>query len=337
MLSMNKFKFYFIVASLSVLFFSCQEDEPGIPSEPARDYQVQYNTESKDIEDFLKSHYITEPENKPGTREDQNVTISKIDKNQASIWSLKDATTFPKLTYRDIVIHNVTYKIYYLILREGVGDSPTNVDAVLAAYKGSYLSKTVATADKPAEFTTTVFEESVFPQQNLSLLTVIKGWSEIFPQFKTGTRKDGGIGPDIYENFGAGVMFIPSGLAYYNQGSIGIPSYSPLFFSFKLYEIERLDQDRDGILSFREDLNNDGYIYDYRNTIYFPTKPTAANLDDTDKDDIPDYLDDDDDGDRYITNLEITMPDKKTLYPFDEIPFCPNSNKKRHLDATCFQ
>ena len=48
---------------------------------------------------------------------------------------------------------------------------------------------------------------------------------------------------------GAGVMFLPSGLAYFNGASGSIPSYSPLIFSFKLYAIKRADQDGDGILS----------------------------------------------------------------------------------------
>jgi hypothetical protein len=51
---------------------------------------------------------------------------------------------------------------------------------------------------------------------------------ETFPQFKTGsytTRADGTIS---YNDFGAGIMFIPSGLGYYAAGSASIPSYSPL-------------------------------------------------------------------------------------------------------------
>jgi hypothetical protein len=34
---------------------------------------------------------------------------------------------------------------------------------------------------------------------------------------------------ELYRNdFGAGIMFIPSGLGYYAAGSASIPSYSPL-------------------------------------------------------------------------------------------------------------
>jgi hypothetical protein len=73
------------------------------------------------------------------------------------------------------------------------------------------------------------------------------------------------------------VSFIPSGLGYFSQGQNSIPAYAPLIFSIKLYEINRLDSDGDGILNFQEDLNNDGYIYNYSNKVNYPTFP-ADNI-----------------------------------------------------------
>jgi hypothetical protein len=43
-------------------------------------------------------------------------------------------------------LHDIVYKLYYLVLREGTQERPTNVDGVLAAYKGEYLEQ-VTTAD----------------------------------------------------------------------------------------------------------------------------------------------------------------------------------------------
>jgi hypothetical protein len=49
---------------------------------------------------------------------------------------------------------------------------------------------------------------------------------EIFPQFKTGTSKaNDADGVTHSSDFGAGVMFIPSGLGYYSWNR----SYSYLF------------------------------------------------------------------------------------------------------------
>ena len=103
-------------------------------------------------------------------------------------------------------------------------------------------------------------------------------------------------------DFGAGVMFVPSGLAYYNQIRPLIPSYSPLVFSFKLYDVKRADQDGDGILSMYEDLDGDGIFTD----------------DDTDGDGVPNYLDADDDGDGYFTRTETKKP-AAALDPLNEL------------------
>lgn len=314
---MNKFKFYFIVIIASLSLFSCTKDIPTATVEPPRDYQKQYDAEIELIENYLKNNYITVIDN-PEAVDDQDVIIKKLeigDVVNKSIWDQKKY----QLLVRPVKVHNIEYKLYYLVLRPGVGESPTNVDGVFASYKGTYLTQIAATATTPTVFTATLFEEVKFPQtiqDFYGVKGVITGWSETFPQFKTGTSKINADGTVTHNDFGAGVMFIPSGLAYYNLGSAGIPAYSPLVFSFKLYSIQRLDQDNDGIFSYQEqnELNKDGYIYNYLNTNLFPTAPAddIRYADDfPDNDGIPNFLDIDDDGDNYTTKLEITKPTGK--------------------------
>jgi hypothetical protein len=326
---MNKFKFYFIVFTASVLFFSCTKDNNSANIEPPRDYTEQYPKDIAIIEDYLKSNYFTVI-NHSGFVDDQDVTIKKIDAGQPSIYSYLDSPTYPKLLVRPVKLHNVEYKLYYLVLRPGVGVSPCNVDGVLSSYRGTFLERSTATTTVPSEVTATFFEEDRIPQATMSLFSVIRGWKEIFPQFKTGTSTINNNGTVTHNDFGAGVMFIPSGLAYYNVGSSKIPSYSPLVFSFKLYNIERLDQDvdfrggiqisaPDGVLSYQEDINGDGYIW---TSSELPTN--TINPDDTDNDGIPDFLDVDDDGDNYTTKLEITKPagtnsGLSLYFPYDPI------------------
>jgi hypothetical protein len=320
---MNKFKFYFIVLITTLSLFSCSKDESPAEIAPPRDYKVQFDADNTTIESYLNSNYITVI-NHPGFTDDQDVTIAKIDAGQPSIMSYLDNATYPKLLTRKVNLHGIEYKIYYLVLREGEkdivtglgGESPTNTDAVLASYSGSYLQITTSSETSPV--TATLFEESKFPNQLFNLLVTIKGWGEIFPQFKTGSYASNSDNTITYKDFGAGVMFLPSGLAYFQNGPGSIPSYAPLVFSFKLYEIQRLDTDGDGILNDQEDVNieldkdtdknNIGYIYDYRNLINYPTFPEdkIRYADDTDKDGIPNFLDVDDDGDGYITKLEIS-------------------------------
>jgi hypothetical protein len=334
---MNKFKFYFILSITSLSLFSCSKNNPAGEVAPLRDFAVQYTTDITDIEEYLKTYYIED------ISADADTKITKIPEGgtQASIWSYKDNANFPKLLSRNVELHDITYKLYYLVLREGSGASPCNVDGVLTSYKGEYLEQ-IVTADVAA-LTVSGFEEVKYPQQMVNLFSTIRGWKEIFPQFKTGTYTSNSDGTIAYSNFGAGVMFIPSGLAYYASGKGDIPAYAPLVFSFKLYEIQRLDHEYniasgaptpDGIMSYQEDLDGDGYVWTAGEL------PTGAiNPDDTDGDGIPDFLDVDDDGDGIGTKSEITNANG-AIIPFADIPSCDGNTTdatriKKHLDKSC--
>lgn len=355
---MNKFKYFFILLITGVILVSCNknDDDDDVKTVPLRDYTEQYNTDNANIEEYLNTYYITVVDS-PGNQEDQDVAISKITDpaTQPSIMSYLNSASFPKLLTRNISLNGVAYKMYYLVLREGTGTSPMNTDGVLAAYKGEYMTRVEATTTAPivpAHLTTTLFQEIKFPQASLDLYGSVMGWSEIFPQFKTGTSTIQADGTVKYENFGAGVLFIPSGLGYYtgnSRGTVVIPPYSPLIFSFKLYDLERMDHELglvngvnayvgDGVFDYQEDINGDGYVYDYRNTTLYPNAP--VNLDDTDKDGIPDFIDIDDDGDGYRTIVEIAKPTAEVggsfgpsrYYPFEAFtivddPMTPNVNE----------
>ena len=339
---MNKVTFYFIVSIATLFLFSCTKTDPIAEITPPRAYADQYKTDIADIKEYLTRYYITVVNN-PGKTNDQDVTITKIPEGgtQRSIMSYFNAVTYPKLLMRLVKLHDVDYELYYLVLRPGIGESPTNVDGVFAAYRGDYLQRIAATTTTPiipSYISATKFEEAKFPQTFFSLYSTVSGWVETFPQFKKGTYTTNADGSVSYNDFGAGVMFLPSGLGYYNRGQGSIPSYAPLVFSFKLYEIERLDQDNDGIPSYREDLDKDGYIKFYTNTVNYPTTPADAirYADDTDKDGIPDFFDGDDDGDNYTTKLELKKPDG-TYHTFETVPSCSGSANgvKRYLTADC--
>ena len=331
---MKKFKFYFIVLITTVSLFSCsKKSDDEIEVVPPRDYATQYTVESALIETYLKTNYISVTQ-APGKTEDQDVTILPLIAGKQSIWDQKEY----QLLNRIVELHNIKYTLYYLVLREGTGTSPCNVDGVFTSYNGKYLQET--TTNAVTNITATQFEEVIYPQQFYDLFGTIRGWKEIFPQFKTGNSVSNSDNTVSHTDFGAGVMFIPSGLAYYNQAQNGIPQYSPLVFSFKLYEVQRLDHeykivngqaiaDPDGIPSYLEDLDGDGYMW-----IKAELPDGAKNSDDTDGDGIPDFLDTDDDGDNYATKLEIKNTITGLPYPFEQIPTCA-SGKKNYLDASC--
>jgi len=304
---MNKFKYYFILLLAGIAIVSCNKsDDDDVVTVPLRDYKEQYKADNDSIVNYLKTNYIKE------VTSNFDIVIEKIPAGgtQTSIW---DQKVYPLQT-RKVYSNDVNYEVYFLTLRQGTGSSPTNTDRIVTSYSGNFLNGKVFDSSYGVGTTFNLFPYS--PDGS-----VIEGWSEIFPQFKTGTSTTAGNGVITYDNYGAGVMFLPSGLAYY-AGTVGSdgPAYSCLVFSFKLFDLQRMDNEYtvssstggvvivgDGIPDYLEDINGDGYLYDFRNTTKYPNPPKEL-IDDTDGDGIADFVDFDDDGDGFTTRFEITKP-----------------------------
>jgi hypothetical protein len=278
-----------------------------------RSYLEVYNEDITEIEDFMDSHFITVDPN-------YNVTFTKITATTPGtpIFDALDTSTSQNnpakpLKFKTISKEGVDYKLYYLKLNEGAGSNPTRLDSVFTAYKGYKTDLTsFDAASSPTWF---------------QLQDVIQGWQEVFPEFKSSNGQtintDGTIN---FTNFGAGIMFVPSGLAYYNQSAGTIGSYTPIIFTFKLMNVRYKDHDGDKILS------KDEY-----------GGPTSGTALDTDGDGKPNYADFDDDNDGKLTIEEIRVTTGVTgWYPYNLIPDCsglvfgsPGFNKRRHIDASC--
>ena len=284
-----------------------KSDDDDVVTVPLRDYKEQYKADNDSIVKYLKTNYIKE------VTPNFDIVIEKIPAGgtEVSIW---DQKVYPLQT-RKVYSNDVTYEVYFLTLRQGTGSSPTNTDRIVASYSGNFLNGKVFDSSYGNAETFNLFAYS--PDGG-----VIEGWSEIFPQFKTGTSTPpGNDGVITYDNYGAGVMFLPSGLGYY-AGTVGSdgPAYSCLVFSFKLFDLQRMDNEYsisnstggvviigDGVPDYLEDVNGDGYLYDFRNTTKYPNPPKEL-IDDTDKDGIADFVDFDDDGDGFSTRFELTKP-----------------------------
>lgn len=324
---MNKFKYYFVLLLAGLAIVSCNKsDDDDSVVVPVRDYAEQYKADNDSIEKFLKTNYIVVD------KTTFDVKIQKIPAGgtQVSIW---DQQEYP-LKVRPVYSRDVNYKVYYLILNKGVGDAPCNFDEVTVSYTGTLLNGT--------QFDTSYGLARDFNLNIYASDGVIEGWGEIMPQFKVGTRNPtGDDGTITYNDYGAGVMFLPSGLGYYANSKTDIPAYSPLVFSFKLFALKRSDLEYsasaqaivgDGVPTYLEDVNGDGYVYNQGDTVRYPKLPDEL-IDDTDKDGIPDFLDLDDDGDGYTTRFELTKPADAPFsglskyYPYDPVldnPATPN-------------
>lgn len=335
----NIFKLSFFVVLFTIV--SCKDDETDLTFE-LRDRAEVYEEDIAEIEAYLQDNYLE-------VDGDLNATVTKIDNGQTSIW---DQTAYPlqSITVKnDVRTTNfvtgvstdvVDYKLYYIIINEGGGSYPSQVDSTFVAYKGWDLENEVFDQNNQGIWFT-------YPQTSSIDPISISGFRQILTKIKTPETitENTSTGAVLYENYGTALVFIPSGLGYFS-GSVGGASYNPIAFQVKLYNKKENDQDRDRVKSIYEDINGNGDFFD----------------DDTDGDNIPDFLDVDDDGDGVITKTEIRLEyidnnvTKYYYYPFngavtddpttvyyDEtkgIPSCSGDfttipRLRKHLDSSC--
>ena len=296
---MNKISTLFFIL-LAVFAASCSKDDDAIT--PVRDRSVQNVRDMDSIEKYLDTHYILVDEN-------YNVTMDTLRAGDGNV-SIRNQTQYP-LQFKMVNLvtdattkTSIDYKVYYLKFREGENQRPSTVDSVYVNYKGTLINQTrFDSAENPIW---------------LTLDGVVKGWPGIFTLFKTGTYDESTPvnDPASFTGYGAGIMFLPSGLGYFNQNQSGIPAYSPIIFSFKLFSLRYRDHDRDGILS--------------KDEVAVPGDDPLKY--DSDGDEIPNMYDADDDGDGYLTFNEIRDADENIIFPY---PTCAGGTIPKYLDPTC--
>lgn len=288
---MNLRKLTIFSLLLLVTVASCKkDDDPDYQAVPPRDRTEQQITDRDALLEYLDSHYFNASTfAAPGEHSISQLVITELPRDASGNYSevpnpsenqlLSDS---PFLETYSATYSGATYEYYILRLNTGGGESPHFTDKIRVSYSGRLMDETV-------------FDSAVNPV-DLELVDgngfgVIEGWRRVFPKFKTAESfMVNGDNTIAYTNYGMGVMFLPSGLAYFNAPpTLTIPQYSNLIFRFELFQSEVTDHDRDGIPSYVEDLNND----------------TNVLNDDTDSDFIPNFADADDDNDGVLTINEL--------------------------------
>ncbi len=288
--------------AVSAVFTACNEDDNGPDVVPLRDANEVYAEDLIDIETYLETHFYNYEEfeaNAPYSLENDEfqIVFDTIAGDNADKTPLMDMVSF-----KIVPFDGIDYKLYYLNVREGLGDVIHFSDQATLIYEGS------STIDN------FVFDSAVNEAQ-FNLLTVgsssgvVPGFQQALIEFKTSdsyTNDDDG--PTSYHNHGIGAVFIPSRLGYFNQPLVGVPGYTPLIFKFNLYRRAILDHDIDGIPTYMEDIDNNGDAYD----------------DDTNGNFTPDFLDNDDDGDGYFTKDELEYAEYTIMVGDPEPVFADN-------------
>lgn len=284
-------KFLLLSILISVFTVSCDKDDDPTPEPvPPRDRGEQEINDQVALQEYLDTHFYNyeEFENPPADF-DYAIRIDTINAANSDKTPLSESPNLEKKTFN---FQDVDYQLYILKVREGATEQPQPKfsDSVYAAYNGSLLNRTQFDASRnPVWF---------------DLTRTITGFSQAMTEFRGASGFE--VLPDntiVWTNdFGIGAMFIPSGLGYFNNPQATIPLYSPLVFTFRVYGVNEADHDNDGVPSWMEDINNDQLL----------------NNDDTDGDDIPNYLDRDDDGDFIPTREEISDEDGNIISPYPD-------------------
>jgi FKBP-type peptidyl-prolyl cis-trans isomerase FkpA len=249
----------------SILIFSCKKEEQV---ELPRDIAEQAITDDQILKDYLSTHFYNY-EDYENLSFNESITggynFLKIDTIAGENSSKIPLISQVKKNSIRVKISNgsfVNHDLYYLVAREGIGQSPSSVDSTYLSYEGSLLNGNV-------------FDQSTSPVW-FDLTQVVRGFREAMPAFKSGTYQVNNDNTVDFESFGQGAMFLPSGLGYFSSPAGSIPAYSPLIFKIKLYTFNVSDHDGDGIPTSQEfDVDGDGIA------------------DDTDEDGLNDYLDTD--------------------------------------------
>ena len=286
MLGLRRFLMVFLGLGL---YLACSPDDP-VQEIPLRDRAEQQVIDRDSLQSYLSTHYYNSGELAAMSNPiDSDIQIEVLPAdgqlpdpdNQTLLINAVETHTTSYL--------GVDYEYYILRVRQGGGEErPHFSDDVRVQYKGSY-------------FDGSIFDSRINPEE-LDLTYLVAGWSRVLPQFNVAdgyvTNNDGTV---TYSNPGVGVMFLPSGLAYFD-GNGAIPPYTNLVFSFTLLQSSVNDHDLDNIPSYLEDLDGD------------------MNLatDDTDNDFRYNFNDADDDGDGVLTKDEDLEPDTDLTVDRDE-------------------
>lgn len=312
---MNRFLKVFSLIAFITFFASCKNDD-DVKVAPPRDYGVQYASDKDSIEKFLKNHYI---DLNTETLDATFPAIADYAGGGAAPASIWDQTTYP-LQNLKVTRNEVEYTLYYVSFREGVGQSPSMADNINFTYRGLL-------------FDGTQFDYRENSVAESPLYQLVPGWLDVLPRFKSGVYVEGNEGdPAKFTDFGAGAMFLPSGLAYFNSvpsGSNLVSAYACMAFSFQLLDVTYTDIDGDGILNKDE----------------VATPGGSPEFYDTDGDEIPNYLDTDDDNDGRLTKDELRVQGTVNEYYKYEDMFidgvlkdefkCAGGSLPKFLDPNC--
>ncbi|MCM4169536.1 hypothetical protein KCTC52924_00312 [Arenibacter antarcticus] len=287
-----------LFAFVFVTIWSCKKDDgPSVVVVPPKNLEEVIPLDDTSIKDFLETHFYNYEEfESPAEGFNFKIKIDTLAGDNADKTSLMSQVTaktisVPANRFGSEGEGMVDHTYYYLVAREGVGKAITVADSAFVRYEGMLLNgkRFDASGNSPVWFDLAGIQGGG-----------ARGFAEGTSHLKTGgapiINADGTFS---VEEYGVGLVIFPSGLGYYNSSVPNIPAYSPLVFTIDLFAMSQIDHDNDGIPSFMEDLNGNGYLYDDNTDIEKEIKDKVQFT--------ANFMDPDDDGDGKPTREEILI------------------------------
>ena len=274
-----KYSLYILV--IITAFISCKQDDGPTVTFKEADRTEQQVIDKDSLLTYLSTHYYNSSFFESGSNHEYtDIIITELPQDDNGVYLdmpnpdqntlLIDAIETKFTTYLE-----TDYEYYILRINQGEGEIPKFTDQIRVRYEGSSV--------KSKE----VFDGVITPINILlvgngfNTFGAIRGWQLVMPSFNSALDFSTGVdGVVNFNNYGLGVMFVPSGLAYFSGLTTGL-LYDNLIFKFELLQYEEVDHDSDTVPSYIEDLDGD----------------LDVSNDDTDADTVPNYIDFDDDGD----------------------------------------
>ena len=306
-------KRFFLISLISLFLWSCGDDDEDFELIPPRPLTEVALENDADIITFLQTHFYNADEfENPPTDFDFRIRIDTIAGENSDRRPLMDDVQSEVFTVSasdfnlDENVENVPHTLYYLIAREGSGARPTFTDSTFVRIQGTNLE---GDAFQPFNVQPVWFD----------LTATVRGFTEGMTNLMAGGNIiENPDGTFEVEDYGIGLVILPSGLGFFNNSNTNLPAFSAGLFTIDLFStVVNTDHDNDGIPSFLEDLNNDRIV---------------AN-DNTDADiEIfgfqPNFLDPDDDDDGILTRDEIIINADGTI----TFPDSDGDGTPDHLD-----
>lgn len=222
--------------AVSVLVVSCKKDD-DYKQEPPRDRGEEAIAAQNEIEEFLNSYsYNYEEFENPSEDFDYRVVMDSIQPGSNKI-PLMEQVEYK--TVEDPYEPDVKYKLYYLKVEQGTGDAVAEAEQVYITYE-SYRIRTNERLENSNSTDAKRFD--------LENKTSNKGLKEALKEFNAAEGfVENGDGTITYEGYGIGAVFVPSGLAFFNNPPLGAPVgvYNQIAYAFQVKGVNKKEEEEE--------------------------------------------------------------------------------------------